>query len=125
MMAFRSPSIQHTCPTCSKALLRQSAESSRPMHRLKPRFGASIGEEGKKSPLQHHLDQERPPMRKPGLERTGQLLSRLGAPSLDTQPFGEAHPVEIGVAEAQHVEGLWARILRADARELVAQDGVG
>src|SRR5215468_8142905 len=35
---------------------------------------------------------------------------------------GERNPVEIGAAEIEHVERLAADVLRADLRELVAQD---
>src|SRR4051812_22055905 len=68
----------------------------------------------------HHLDQIRPLDGKPARDRLVELIHGVDALTRHAHAAREAHEIEVGPREVEHVECLAADILGADVGELVA-----
>src|SRR5215213_3691401 len=73
----------------------------------------------------HHLDQIRTLDAKSTRHRLVEIFHRIDALARHAHAARKADEIEIGTREVEHVERLAPDILRADVRQLMAQDCVG
>src|ERR1041384_8127675 len=101
-----------------------------PARARSPWIDFSVGEPPSPIPptadsAKHHLDQIRSLDAESARDRLVEIVHRVDALARHAHAARKGDKVEIGAREIEHVERLAPDILRADVRELMAQDRVG